>query len=118
MSDPCASQGRNGRGSTVTSPIKPLPNIAAARDEMRRHSLLLCAKGARLAHAAGDRGSETLFDALQAMNLVFMLAISGNPMLQTLQDTMPYLMLVTLAIFLARMQPGFTKLRRAAEHPA
>ena len=72
---------------------------------------LLCAKAARLAHAARDGSSETLFDALQAMNVVFMLCISGNPMMQDVQDTAPYLMLMPLAIFLARMQPGFARLR-------
>ena len=47
---------------------------------------LLCAKAARLAHAARDGSSEALFDALQAMNVAFMLCISGNPMLRDLQN--------------------------------
>jgi hypothetical protein len=72
---------------------------------------LLCAKAARLAHAARDGSSETLFDALQAMNVAFMLCISANPMLPYLQDATPYLILLPLAIFLARAQPGFARLR-------
>jgi hypothetical protein len=72
---------------------------------------LLCAKAARLAHGARDRSSETLFDALQAMNVAFMLCISGNPMLPNLQDVAPYLILLPLAIFLARAQPGFARIR-------
>lgn len=68
---------------------------------------LLCAKAAHLAHAAGDPASETVFDALQAMNVVFMLYISGFPMLTSPQQATPYLILVPLAIFLARAQPGF-----------
>jgi hypothetical protein len=72
----------------------------------------LCAKAARLAHAAGDGGGETLFDALQAMNVIFMCSISGNPTMQLLDCTVPYLMLLPLAIFLARAQPGFAGPRR------
>jgi hypothetical protein len=72
---------------------------------------LLCAKGARLAHAARDGSSETLFDALQGMNVAFMLCISGNPMLADVQNSAPYLILLPLAIFLARAQPGFSRLR-------
>jgi hypothetical protein len=72
---------------------------------------LLCAKAARLAHAARDRTSETLFDAVQAMNVAFMLCISGNPLMPDLQGTAPYLILLPLAIFLAREQPGFARLR-------
>jgi len=74
---------------------------------------LLCAKAARLAHAARDRSSETLFDALQAMNVAFMLCISGNPLMPDLQGTAPYLILLPLAIFLARAQPGFARPQRA-----
>jgi hypothetical protein len=66
----------------------------------------LCAKAARLAHAAGDSRSETLFDAVQAMNVVFMLYISANPTMQSLECALPYLMLVPVTIFLARAQPG------------
>jgi hypothetical protein len=70
---------------------------------------LLCAKAARLAHAARDGSSETLFDALQAMNVVFMLSISGNPMMGDFQHALPYLILLPLAIYLARAQPGIVK---------
>lgn len=73
---------------------------------------LLCTKGARLAHAARDSSSETLFDALQMMNVIFMLSVSGNPMMANMQQTAPYLILVPLAIFLARAQPGFARMRR------
>lgn len=73
---------------------------------------LMCAKAARLARAARDGTSETLFDALHAMNVVFMLCISGDPMLQEVQTVAPYLMLIPLAIFLARTQPGFARARR------
>jgi hypothetical protein len=72
----------------------------------------MCARAARLAHAASDGTSETLFDALQAMNVMFMLMISGNPTLAILACTLPSLMLVPLAIFLARAQPGFAGPRR------
>lgn len=72
---------------------------------------LLCARAARLAHMARDGSSETLFDALQAMNVAFMLCISGNPMMADLQNSAPYLILLPLAIFLARSQPGFARLR-------
>jgi hypothetical protein len=74
---------------------------------------LLCAKAAQLAHAARDRNSETLFDALQAMNIAFMLCVSGNPMMADLQGTAPYLILLPLATFLARAQPGFARPQRA-----
>ena len=73
---------------------------------------LLCAKAARLAYAAHDPDSATLFDALQAMNLIFILCLSGNPMLGSPQQALPYLILVPLAIFLARAQPGFAGSRR------
>jgi hypothetical protein len=73
---------------------------------------LLCAKAARLAHAARDGSSETLLDALQAMNVAFMLCISSNPMMADVQNAAPYLILLPLAIFLARAQPGFARLRR------
>jgi hypothetical protein len=78
---------------------------------------LLCGKAARLAHAPRDDTSKTVFDALQAMNLVFMLYISGNPVLINVQQATPYLILVPLAIFLARAQPGFAgpRLRHSAE---
>jgi hypothetical protein len=66
----------------------------------------LCSRGAKLAGRAGDRGSETLFDALQAMNVIFMLWCSGNPMMQLPQCALPYLILVPLAVFLARQQPS------------
>jgi hypothetical protein len=72
---------------------------------------LLCAKGARLAHAARDGSSERLFDALQAMNVAFMLCVSGNPLLPDPQTVAPYLILLPLAIFLARAQPGFARFR-------
>jgi hypothetical protein len=72
---------------------------------------LLCAKAARLAHAAHDGASETLFDALQAMNIAFMLCISGHPMMGEVQNSAPYLILLPLAVLLARTQPGFAKLR-------
>lgn len=67
----------------------------------------LCSKGARLAHSTRDVRSETLFDALQAMTIVFMLYMSGNPMMQVPECTLPYLMLVPLSVFLARAQPRF-----------
>jgi hypothetical protein len=73
---------------------------------------LLCARGARLSREAGDLDAETLFDALQAITLIFMLCISGNPTMGSPQDTVPYLVLVALAIFLAREQPGFAGPRR------
>jgi hypothetical protein len=78
---------------------------------------LLCAKAARLAHAAGDVNSERLFDALQAMNVAFMLCISGNPLMPDLQGTAPYLILLPLAIFLARAQPGFDSLKQQYAAP-
>jgi hypothetical protein len=68
---------------------------------------LLCATGARLARAALDRTGEILFDAVQAANIVFMLYISGSPTLSDLQDSLPYLMLIPVAIFLTRSQLGF-----------
>jgi len=77
---------------------------------------LLCAKGARLADGAGDRTGETLFDAFQAMTTVFMLYISANPVLPDLQDALPYLMLIPIAIFLARAQPGFIQNSKPAEN--
>jgi hypothetical protein len=68
----------------------------------------LCGKGARLAHAGGDFASETLFDVLQAMNVTAMLYMSQEPMMQLTNITLPYLILIPLAIFLARSQPGFS----------
>jgi hypothetical protein len=68
---------------------------------------LLCAKAARLAHIAGHARCETLLDALLAINLTFMISITGNGLLQNQQASFPSLMLVALTIFLARDQPGF-----------
>jgi hypothetical protein len=76
---------------------------------------LLCARAARLAHEAHRGDSENLFDAFQAMNLVFMLYISGNPMLILPQDAISYFLLVTLAVFLARAQQGFTRPRSLSQ---
>jgi hypothetical protein len=67
----------------------------------------LCARAARLAHAAGDDTSETLFDALQAIYINFMLCISANPVLGIGELSLPFFMLVPLTVFLARAQPGF-----------
>ncbi len=61
----------------------------------------LCSKGARLAARRGDRCSATVFDALLAMNAVFMLYISANPMLQDPKYALPYLITLPLAVFLA-----------------
>lgn len=72
----------------------------------------LCGRGAKLAHRARDRGSEVVFDALQAMNAVFMLYIAANPMMQQPQYALPYLIMVPLTVFLARQQPGFAPVRR------
>jgi hypothetical protein len=79
---------------------------------------LFWAKAARLAHAAGDATSETLFDAVQAINITFMLCIGGNPMFGDLRF-LYYLMLIPLTIFLARAQPGFAgrRHRGAARYP-
>jgi hypothetical protein len=64
----------------------------------------LCMRAARLARAAGDSSSETLFDALQAMNVIFMLYASGNPMMQGLKEALLFQTFVALTIFLARGQ--------------
>ncbi len=79
---------------------------------------LFWAKAARLAHAAGDAASETLFDAVQAINITFMLCIVGNPMFGDLRF-LYYLMLIPLTIFLARAQPGFAgrRHRGATRYP-
>jgi hypothetical protein len=69
--------------------------------------VLLCAKAARLAQIAEDAKCETLFDALLAINLAFMLSITANGLLQNQQASFPSLMLVALTIFLARAQPRF-----------
>ncbi len=80
---------------------------------------LLCAKAARLAHAAGNARSEILFDAIQAMSIIYLLCIIGNPTLNRLENTLWYLMLMPLSIFIARAQPGFAgqRRRRAARYP-
>ncbi len=62
----------------------------------------LCWRGARLAHAAGDGGGEILFDACLAIDVVFAVYISFNPIMQMLQCVMPFLVSVPLAVFLAR----------------
>jgi hypothetical protein len=64
------------------------------------------AKAGRFAHAAGDSGSETLFDAIQAINITYMLVVLGNPMLGALQ-ILHHWMLIPLTILLARAHPGF-----------
>jgi hypothetical protein len=65
------------------------------------------ARAARFAHAAGDAVSGTLFDAVQAINLTYMLCVTGNPMLDEPKMTVPYLALISLTIFLARARSGF-----------
>jgi hypothetical protein len=77
------------------------------------------AKAARLALAAGDASSETLFSAAQGINITYMLVITGSPMLADLKDSLPYLTLILLTIFLARAQPGFVDRRHrgAARYP-
>jgi hypothetical protein len=50
---------------------------------------LLCGKAAASLHAGRDDTIKTAFDALQVMNLVFMLYIAGNPMLVIVQQAIP-----------------------------
>ncbi len=79
---------------------------------------LLCAKAARFARAVRDSNSEILFDAFQAMNITFMFYMSGNPTMLLTQVTVPcYLLPVSLAVFLARAQPGFAEPRRRPSGP-
>jgi hypothetical protein len=79
---------------------------------------LLCAKAARFARAVRDSNSEILFDAFQAMNITFMFYMSGNPTMLVTQVTVPcYLLPVSLAVFLARAQPGFAEPRRRPSGP-
>jgi hypothetical protein len=72
---------------------------------------LFWAKGARVAHAAGDVPSETLFSAAQAINITYMLVVTGSPLLGDLKNSLPYLTLILLTVFLARAQPGFADRR-------
>jgi hypothetical protein len=77
--------------------------------------LLACSKGARLARVAGDSGSEVLLDALQALVIIFMLYMSGNPTMLLAQVTvLCCLMPVSLATFLVRAQAGFSRPWRGA----
>jgi hypothetical protein len=67
---------------------------------------LFCARAARLAHVGGNNRSEILFDAIQAINITYMLCISGNPTMFDMQYSLWHLMLMPLTIFLARALPG------------
>lgn len=68
---------------------------------------LFWAKAARVAHAAGDTASETLFDAAQAINITYMLCLGGNPSFNDPKLTLHYSVLILLTIFLARAQSAF-----------
>jgi hypothetical protein len=73
-----------------------------------------CLIAARRFHAAEDEEGELLFDAILAIEVVFMLDISFNPMMQILECVLPFLMVVMLGVFLARGAPRPSKPRPAA----
>jgi hypothetical protein len=66
----------------------------------------LCWRGARLSRAVDEPASETLFDALLGIDVVFAIYISFNPIMQLLPCVLPFFLTVPLAVFLSRSLTG------------